>query len=69
MSPKEQIAKLIRSGLGGTAEIIGRQMTFEELQTGGTLNGIHYDPVTLLIRSLEQRFRELEEETRTAAAN
>jgi hypothetical protein len=69
MSPSEQIAKLIRSGLGGTAEIIGRQMTSEELQTGGYVQGIHYDPVTLLIRALEQRFGELEEETRMAAAN
>ena len=69
MSPSEQIAKLIRSGLGGTAEIIGRQMTSEKLQTGGCVQGIHYDPVTLLIRALEQRFGELEEETRMAAAN
>jgi hypothetical protein len=69
MSPTEQIAKLIRSGLGGTAEIIGRQMTSEELQTGGYVQGVHYDPVTLLMRALEQRFGELEEETRMAAAN
>ena len=69
LTPSQQIAKIVRYGLSGEAENIGRNMTPTEMKEGGLVNGIQYDPVSLLIRSLEQRFGELEDETRLAAMN
>jgi len=53
--------------LGRAAKYVARMMTPHEMMNGGIQNGVHVDPVTLLLGSLHVRFSALGEESRVTS--
>ena len=53
--------------LGGTARILGRQISINELMNGGEVNGIHVDPVSYIVLILHTQFGQLETENQLIA--
>ena len=53
--------------LGGAARELVRNITPDELQTGGVVDGVLLDPVTHIVASLQRRFAMLDDESRLAA--
>eukprot|EP00971_Amphidinium_carterae_P338939 6476497-Amphidinium_carterae.1 len=63
LEPPQQTAAIVAQ-LGGTARLLARELTPQELMHGGVVNGQHLDPVSYLVHALTARFAPLEDETR-----
>jgi hypothetical protein len=53
--------------LGGAARDLVRNLSYQEITVGGTLNGVMLDPVTYLTTQLAMHFAPLGEEVRLTA--
>ena len=67
LTPPKQAAKIVYQGLTGAARDAARTLTRDELMYGGVINGEQLDPVGYLLKGLEQRFGQLDDEQRLAA--
>ena len=66
LAPHQQVSAIVLR-LTGVARDVGRNLTSQEVLTGGFVNGQQLDPVSYLIVTLHARFANLEEETRITA--
>ena len=62
-----QITVALIKRLTGAAREASRAIGYNEITNGGTINGIHHDPVSYLLNGLEMRFGQLHDEQRLAA--
>ena len=65
--PVHSQAAAILEQLGGTARIIGRQMSTHEIMNGGQINGMHVDPVSYIVLALHMQFGQLQTENQLIA--
>ena len=65
--PSKQASKIVYQGLTGAARDAARTLTRNELLYGGVINGEQLDPVGYLLKGLEERFGQLDDEQRLAA--
>eukprot|EP00969_Alexandrium_andersonii_P313133 13835405-Alexandrium_andersonii.AAC.1 len=67
LRPHQQAAAVILR-LGGPARGMRRAIAPQGLTQGGVLNGVARDPVSYSVAGLQQRFAQLDDGTRSAAA-
>ena len=68
MDPPRQCAAIITQ-LEGSARLLARNMTFDDITRGGVIGGQQQDPVTFLLTHLAQQFAPLGEEQRLRYVN
>jgi hypothetical protein len=66
MDPGQQTAAIINR-LEGEARSVARELSYAEITTGGTVNGVAVDPVTYLLSHIAALFAPLGEESRLTA--
>ena len=66
LGPHKQVAAIGRR-LGGAAPELVRGIRPQELAAGGAINGVQYDPVSYIVVGLQQRFAQLDDESRLVA--
>ena len=65
--PVHSQAAAIVEQLGGTARLLGRQISTNEIMNGGESNGIQVDPVSYIVLTLHMQFGQLETENQFIA--
>ena len=66
LTPQQQAAAIVIH-LRGAAREYARTFTTEELTNGGVRNGIQQDPISFVVSGPQERFAQLEDESRLAA--
>ena len=66
LDPGQQASAIIIQ-LGGSARELMRNLSLAEITQGGTINGVHVDPVTYLLSHLAAQYAPLGEESRLQA--
>ena len=68
MDPARQCAAIVKQ-LEGSARMLARQMTFDDITRGGVIGGQQQDPVMFLLTHVAQQFAPLGEESRLRYVN
>ena len=67
LTPSQQCCAVILRLHGDARESARAHLSYNEITVGGTVNGVHLDPLGYLMAGMELRYAQMSDETRLAA--